>query len=105
MAALPVPALPTPATSALMLSGSCSTLSQDTGSGGAAPGCPREPGYAHPGGHDGPASSYHLAAARRAAREPAAGVLTPAARPGGRPVTTKSASTGWPAPGRSNPVS
>ena len=37
-----------------------------------------------------PASRYHLTAARQAGG-PAGGVLTSAARPGGRPVTTKSA--------------
>jgi len=105
MAGPPVPALPTPATPALMLSGSCSTLSQDTGSGGAAPDVPANQAMPTQAGTTVPASSYPLAAARRAAREPGAGVLTPAARPGGRPVTTRSASTGWPAPGRSDPVS
>ena len=51
------------------------------------------------------AAAYHLAGARRAVREPAAGVLTPAARPGGRPVTTKSAYNRLATPGRSDPVS
>jgi phospholipase C len=86
-----VPALPTPPTPTFMLSGSCSTLSQDDEQGGAAPDVPANQSMPTQEGTTVPASSYHLTAARRAAPEPEAGVLASAGRPGGRPVTTKSA--------------
>jgi phospholipase C len=97
-----VPALPSPPTPSFTLSGSCSTLSQDTDSGGAPPDVPANQAMPTQEGTTIPASRYHLTALRPAGdpaaqvpRRPGPGaapeVLTDAARPGGRPVTTKSA--------------
>ena len=85
-----VPALPTPPVPTIQLTGSCSTLSQDTEEGGAPPDVPTNQSMPTQQGTTVPATAYDTSMLARPSVASRGEVLPGAVSQGGRPMTVKS---------------